>query len=143
MTDKVQKIKEWVKIRKQCTMAAPMKFYCKEAESDYNMLCTIEKILDSLQEEPVSDDLAAEVEKYLEAHIAGDYCIERDSLKIWGKGIAYYFADWQNGQMMENAVDVTIAIPYQNSEGGYTQLVDSKKGLPFGDNIKVLVIKED
>lgn len=96
-----------------------------------------------IREEPVSDDLAAEVEKYLEAHIAGDYCIERDSLKIWGRGIAYYFTDWQKQQLMAKAVDVTIAIPYQNSEGGYTQLVDSKKGLPFGDNLKVLVIKED
>ena len=45
-------------------------------------------------------------------------------------------------QMMAKAVDVTIAIPYQNGYGGYTQLVDSKEGLPFGENLKVLVIKE-
>ena len=46
-------------------------------------------------------------------------------------------------QLMAKAVDVTIAIPYQNGYGGYTQLVDSKDGLPFGENLKVLVIKED
>lgn len=62
--DKVQKIKEWVKIRKQCTMAAPMKFYCKEAESDYNILCTIEKILNFMQEETVSEDLDSFATKY-------------------------------------------------------------------------------
>jgi hypothetical protein len=45
--------------------------------------------------------------------------------------------------MMEKAVDVTIAMPYPNGDGGYTQLVDSKEALPFGDNIKVLVIKEE
>ena len=49
----------------------------------------------------------------------------------------------QNEQMMAKAVDVTIAIPYQNGYGGYTQLLDSKEGLPFGDKLKVLVIKED
>lgn len=52
MTDKVQKIKEWIQTRKLCTMDEHMKFYCKEAEYDYNLLCSIEKILDSLQEEP-------------------------------------------------------------------------------------------
>ena len=46
-------------------------------------------------------------------------------------------------QMMAKAVDVTIAIPYQNGYGGYTQLVDSNESLPFGENLKVLVIKED
>lgn len=53
MTDKVQKIKEWIQTRKLCTMDEHMKFYCKEAESDYNLLCSIEKILDSMQEETV------------------------------------------------------------------------------------------
>ena len=48
----------------------------------------------------------------------------------------------QKEQMMAKAVDVTIAIPYQNGYGGYSQIVDSKVALPFGDNIKVLVIKK-
>lgn len=52
-------------------------------------------------------------------------------------------AEWQKEQMMAKAVDVTIAIPYQNGDGGYSQLVDSKEALPFGDKLKVLVIKED
>lgn len=54
MTDKVQKIKEWIQTRKLCTMDEHMKFYCREAESDYNLLCSIEKVLDSLQEDPVT-----------------------------------------------------------------------------------------
>jgi hypothetical protein len=52
-------------------------------------------------------------------------------------------ANWQKEQLLAKAVDVTIAIPYPNGYGGYTQLVDSKEALPFGDNIKVLVIKEE
>ena len=46
-------------------------------------------------------------------------------------------------QMMAKAVDVTIAIPYQNGYGGYTQLVDSNESLPFGENLKVLVIEKE
>ena len=51
-------------------------------------------------------------------------------------------ANWQKEQIMAKAVDVSITIPYQNGYGGYSQIVDSKEALPFGDNIKVLVIKE-
>lgn len=54
-----------------------------------------------------------------------------------------YGMEYCKQQMMKEAVDVTIAIPYQNGYGGYTQLVDSQEALPFGENIKVLVIKED
>ena len=46
-------------------------------------------------------------------------------------------------QMMAKAVDVTITIPYQNGYGGYSQIVDSKEALPFGEKVKVLVIKEE
>ena len=51
-------------------------------------------------------------------------------------------SQWKE-QLMAKAVDVTIAIPYQNGYGGYTQLVDSKEGLPFGENLKVLVIEKE
>lgn len=54
-----------------------------------------------------------------------------------------YGMEYCKQQMMAKAVDVTIAIPYPNGYGGYTQLVDSQEALPFGENIKVLVIKED
>lgn len=63
MTDKVQKIKDWIKTRKLCTMDEHMKFYCKEAESDYNLLCSIEKILDSIEGESVSDEQVKESAK--------------------------------------------------------------------------------
>jgi hypothetical protein len=52
-------------------------------------------------------------------------------------------ANWQEQQMMAKAVDVTITIPYQNGYGGYSQIVDSKEALPFGEKVKVIVIKED
>ena len=88
--------------------------------------------LDDMQEEPASEDLEKEMQHYFCKEWAGDPV-----------AAARHFASWQKEQMMAKAVDVTIAIPYPNGYGGYTQLVDSQEALPFGENIKVLVIKED
>lgn len=100
--------------------------------------------LDDMQEEPVSEDLDKEIDNahklfYEEVGWNSDEGA-RAYVADW---FAHYFANWQKQQLMSKAVDVTIAIPYQNGYGGYTQLVDSKEGLPFGENLKVLVIKED
>lgn len=93
----------------------------------------------ALQKEPVSEDLEEAVNAYI------GYAPEVDeSSSTYGKRQAFKAgAKWQKEQLMAKAVDVTIAIPYQNGDGGYTQLVDSKEGLPFGENLKVLVIKKE
>lgn len=93
----------------------------------------------ALQKEPVSEDLEEAVNAYI------GYAPEVDeSSSTYGKRQAFKAgAKWQKYQLMAKAVDVTIAIPYQNGDGGYTQLVDSKEGLPFGENLKVLVIKKE
>ena len=52
--DKLAKVRVWIQTRKLCTMDEHLKFYCKEAESEYNMLICIEEVIDSTQEEPVS-----------------------------------------------------------------------------------------
>ena len=52
-------------------------------------------------------------------------------------------ANWQMQQLMAKAVDATIAMPYPSINGYFTQLVDTKDVLPFGDDkVKVIVIKE-
>ena len=116
----------------------------------------------ALQKEPVSEDLEEAVNAYI------GYAPEVDeSSSTYGKRQAFKAgANWQEQkdesytksmykvgintgkelmkqQLMTKAVDVTIAIPYQNGYGGYTQLVDSKEGLHFGENLKVLVIKKE
>ena len=69
---------------------------------------------------------------------ANFYYTVADKARIFKAG-----ANWKELQMMAKAIDVSIAIPYPNGYGGYTQLLDSKEGLPFGDKLKVLVIKEE
>ena len=97
--------------------------------------------------EPVSEDLEKAAEMFIDTLIptevdtvtpfAAEYVIG-----LLNKAIEFG-ANWQKQQLMANAVDVTIAIPYQNGYGGCTQLVDSKEGLPFGEKLKVLAIKEE
>lgn len=97
-------------------------------------------------EESVNDDLEEAARNirdrlYLEEgkrdEFGNPYFLQNTILKAVIMG-----AQWQKEQLLAKAVDVTIAIPYPNGNGSYTQLVYSKEALPFGDNIKVLIIKE-
>ena len=72
MTDKVQKIREEVERLKLCTMDEHMKFYSEAAEAEYNALCKVEKIIDSLQEEPVSKELEEASRNYADNEEYGD-----------------------------------------------------------------------
>lgn len=100
--------------------------------------------LEDMQAEPISEDLEEEIKQY---------CIHHgylDSLEDCGYtfneqvgDIARHFANWQKEQLLAKAVDVTITIPYPKGDAGYSQIVDSKEALPFGEKVKVIVIKED
>jgi hypothetical protein len=92
------------------------------------------------EKEPVSKELTDEIKSWLKQWSENEMEWSRED--IWDT--AEHFANWKKQQMMANAVDVTIAMPYPSIDGVFTQLVSSKEVLPFGDNnIKVLVIKED
>jgi hypothetical protein len=87
--------------------------------------------------EPVSDDFKEFEVEYLEREKDNIvFVYDRHAGLVDG-------AQWQKEQIIAKAVDVTIAIPYPNGYGGYTQLLDSKEGLPFGENLKVLIIKQE
>ena len=142
MTDKVQKIKEWIQTRKLCTMDEHMKFYCKEAESDYNMLCSIEKVLDSLQEEPVSKELTAEIKSWLKQWSENEMEWSRED--IWDT--AEHFANWQKEQLMKGAEECYIRrnrYTKKNVLNGFDVTCDAIQRLKGGDKVKVIVIKED
>ena len=193
MTDKVQKIKECMFTKDYYTdedrksLCDGCEEKCKYDKSDdftkalaeciHNAQCNVvdpmvfaeiwkdELIKLSKCEEPVSEDLEAEVKKLWEEINTGHSYSIVDSYNIF-YGLCMDIAEWQKQkdanlifnakedgyrlgfatmkqQLMAKAVDVTIAIPYQNGYGGYTQLVDSKETLPFGENLKILVIKDD
>jgi len=56
MTDKVQKIKEWISKKQEGLMDAQGNFESLEHEGAYHILCNLDAYIDSLQEDPVSED---------------------------------------------------------------------------------------
>lgn len=52
MTDKVQKIKEWISKTQDGLMDAQGNFEYPEHEGAYNILCNLDAYIDSMQEEP-------------------------------------------------------------------------------------------
>lgn len=66
MTDKVQKIKEWISKEQDGLMDAQGNFEYPEHEGAYHILCSLDAYIDSLQEEPVCELLNTEsmIESY-------------------------------------------------------------------------------
>ena len=60
MTNKVQKIKEWISKTQDSLMDANGNFTCRENEGAYHTLCNLDAYIDSLQEEPVSEEQVKE-----------------------------------------------------------------------------------
>lgn len=94
MTDKVQKIRKEVEKLKLCTMDEHMKFYSEAAEAEYNALCEVEKTIDSLQEEPVSENLEKAAVEAFKKIVDSD---KNSFLEIFKAG-----AEWKEEQMMKD-----------------------------------------
>lgn len=72
MADKVQKIKEWISKEQNGLMDAQGNFEYPEHEGAYNILCNLDAYIDSLQEEPVSEDLEEASRNYADDEEYGD-----------------------------------------------------------------------
>ena len=88
--------------------------------------------IDSMQKEPVSDDLKKEIENFL------DYSNLLAPIREV-ELIACYFANWQKEQMLAKAIDAkarfTMSVP--------SICISLPLGVNVGDKVKVIVIKED
>lgn len=143
MTDKVQKIREAVENRYEYWRKKESNSHSIESEIRMSECQHLLLMLDSLQEEPVSEDLEEEIQKTIHNHffdlngiaIAGTsvYATVDDMVYI-----AKHFANWQKEQMMKDAIDaelddvcgfLTISIPYHNGIAG--------------DKVKVIIIKSE
>jgi hypothetical protein len=60
MTDKVQKIKDWISKEQDGLMDAQGNFEYPEHEGAYHILCNLDTYIDSLQEEPTIPDIVDE-----------------------------------------------------------------------------------
>lgn len=135
MMDKVQKIKEWISKEQDGLMNAQGNFEYPEHEGAYHILCNLDAYIDSLQEEPVSEELKEaallHLSKYYDTSIIWDEdkkCVVRD----FKAG-----AEWQKEQMMAKAIDAKLLEGHLIRQKGVTH------PLHVGDKVKVIVIKED
>ena len=64
MTDKVQRIKGWISKTQDGLMDAQGNFEYPEHEVAYHILCDLDTYIDSLSEEPVSEDLEKTSKEY-------------------------------------------------------------------------------
>ena len=72
MTGKVQKVKEWISKEQDGLMDAQGNFEYPEHEGAYNILCNLDAYIDSMQEEPVSEDLEEASRNYADNEEYGD-----------------------------------------------------------------------
>lgn len=131
MTNKVQKIREAVEKLKSnlvygaCSSQVAMETLCKEEA--YNEVLAI---LDTMQEEPVSEELEKAAVEAFKQIVDSD---KNSFLEIFKAG-----AQWQEEQMMAKAVE---GIAHPDDKEIWCDL--EKYHLSDGDKVKVIVIKED
>lgn len=170
-TLKVQKIKDWIGKKQDGLMDAYGNFRSAADEASYNILCNLDAYIDTLQKEPVSEDLEEAI---------GEYCSNPDNFATWIGGkenddiplivkAIKFGANWQKEQildcnttlqrtfelgkqemkqqMMANAIDMEVKV----DAGGYPyipqiELYDYDKDIPLakeGDKYKVILIKQE
>ena len=159
MTDKEKFRKEVEKLKSNliygaCSSQIAMETMCKEEA--YNEVLAI---LDTLQEEPVSEDLEEDINKEWRCYSKDNdaACINKFSFIL----IARHFANWQkekeytcyeeafedgakwkNEQMMAKAVDGEVTYGKSLAIPSLGWVLD-KERLDFGDKVKLIIIKED
>ena len=132
MTDKVQKIREAVKNRYECWKEKEFNSHSIESEIRMSECMHLLLMLDSLQEEPVSEDLEGEIKRYLHEVYDRDTTVG---------DIARHFANWQKGQMMKD----TITAHVFGKEIGKSLFCFKADGDDYliGHEVKVVILKDN
>lgn len=152
MTDK-QKIRAEIERRmKTCEEAfntCPSTAFGSRIDS-YKALLSF---IDSLPEEPVSEDLEEEMIRWHKEHFgnkrdwektSGDYLTRKSQLDI-----ARHFAEWKESQLMEDALNCSIIMHPNDRFANYSvsayvpPLHPASTYISNGNKVKVIIIKED
>ena len=138
MTDKVQKIREEVEklksqlLRGACSSQIAMETRCKEEA--YNEMLAI---LDTMQEEPVSEDLGEYINELFKQFSEVSFAkLSRIAVRV---------AKWQKEQMIAKAVDGYVIEDVEEGNGDFLLSADylpKSMGLKDQQRVKVIVIKE-
>ena len=95
--------------------------------------------INSLPEEPISNDLGEEIHLFLDKTGAPYYWAGDKEQLEWLEIIARHFAEWQKQQMIKSAVDIPLYL-----DGDFLTLDNdfSKMGYREGEKVKIIIIKE-
>jgi len=102
MTDKVQKIKEWISKTQDGLMDNNGNFEYKEHEGAYNILCNLDAYIDSLQEGSVSNPIDFEKELYKSFGQVKDFTLGMRIAKRFYDMGSKAGAKWQFDQLEKN-----------------------------------------
>ena len=149
MTAEVQKIKDWISKEQDGLMDTQGNFEYPEHEGAYHILCNLDSYIDSLQEEPVSEELEKAAEKssyceYLEEVLSND---DKEVLKSRLRNNFKTGVQWQKRKMMKDAIDATITgirIYKEENEVDFTVMLE--KGIvsyELEQEVKIIVIKDE
>ena len=102
----------------------------------------VKEALDSIPEQPISEDLEEEIASWIPNQIKGKKDSDfRNAVVKWAGFVARHFAEWQKAKMMEEGYDAFVSadktipvLPMKDVSG---------LGLNYGDKVRVIVIKED
>ena len=144
MNREVEKIRKEIERRK--------KEYCNGLDAVTELYDSLLSFIDSLQEEPVSEELEEELTNYFNKFKgleSSNWNWRIDSVNIHSGGLldfARHFVEWQKQKMMKDAIEREV----KEDAGGYpfieaTELYDYENDKPLakaGDKIKVVFIKD-
>ena len=137
MTDKLQKIKDWISKEQDGLMDANGNFDYPEHEGAYHILCNLDAYIDSLPEEPVSKDLEEEIEMYVNTPAnQGNPDLRKELSEC-----AHHFAKWQKQQMMKEVYTGIYDCNDDTSWIGFKGwLLSTSK---VGNKVKLIIINEE
>lgn len=102
----------------------------------------LKDFIDSHPEEPASEDLEEEFNRFLDEE-GVPRMWHSDEQMEWGMDIARHFAEWQKQQMMKDAVVTEVMYPASSSTLQIRYRLPKDTTLKYGDNIKIIIVKEN
>ena len=127
-------------LEKECyTNNVCAKYLTLNAQTKIDVCRQILSFVNSLQAEPVSEDLEKEIDKYVNTpENQGN-----PELKEELSECALHFANWQKEQMLKAAVEGTLSSTITGSEQTVSAYAGYGEYGKDGDKVKLIIIKED
>ena len=108
--DKIKKIKEWISKEQDGLMDVNCNFRSAADEASYNILCNLDAYIDTLQKEPVSEDLNTAAKEY------ANNITDKLGYRLQLRRAVCFGAKWQIGQFENNRLAACDAQTEEEAE---------------------------